>query len=92
MSTPTNIDEAFPDEPLPPAPDAPRKQVAGTHYNRHKIQPIDIIDEYGLDFYEGNALKYLLRRKGKGKDRLPKRREDLMKCAHYIEMVIARLK
>jgi len=56
-------------------------QVGGTHYTKHKIQPWDIIDAYGLNFYEGNALKYLLRRKGN-------RLEDLQKAKHYIEKLI----
>jgi len=53
------------------------RQVGGTHYQK-KIQPWDIIDEYSLDFYEGNALKYLLRDKD---DRV----EDLKKAMHYLE-------
>lgn len=58
-----------------------KKQVGGDHYKKKKIQPWDIIDEYDLNFYEGNALKYLLRTKS---DRL----EDLKKCLHYIEKEI----
>lgn len=57
------------------------KQVGGDHYSRHTIQPFDIIDEYDLDFYEGNALKYLLRRKDN-------RIQDLEKAKHYIEKCI----
>jgi len=65
-----------------------RKQVGGTHYNSHRFMPFDIIDEYGLDFYEGNAVKYLLRkRKGSVEDR----KVDLEKAIHYIEEVIKRL-
>lgn len=60
-----------------------RKQVGGDHYSRHLIQPVDIIDEYELNYFEGNALKYILRRKG---DRL----QDLEKAKHYIEMCIER--
>ena len=60
---------------------AKNNQVGGDHYKRHSIQPWDIIDEYGLDFYAGNALKYLLRRKG---DRV----EDLQKAIHYMERLI----
>ena len=60
------------------------RQVAGDHYQRHSIQPWDIIDEYGLNFYEGSALKYLLRRKGS-------RVEDLHKALHYIERQIEML-
>lgn len=58
-----------------------RKQIGGTHYAKHKIQPWDIIDEYKLDFYEGNILKYLLRDK---KDRI----EDLEKLIHYAEKAL----
>lgn len=54
------------------------KQVGGNHYKEHAIQPWDIIIEYGLDYFEGNALKYLLRRKNN-------RFEDLSKAIHYLE-------
>jgi len=60
-------------------------QVGGDHYSSHCIQPFDVIDEYNLNFYEGNALKYLLRRKD-GTDRLT----DLMKARHYIDVLIER--
>ena len=53
-------------------------QVGGTHYQA-AIQPWDIIDAWELDFFEGNALKYLLRYKYKGKAL-----EDLDKLAHYV--------
>ena len=62
-------------------PTAMNKQVGGDHYKKQKLQPWDIIDEYELDFYLGNALKYLLR------DR-PDRVEDLNKCIHYIEKAL----
>ena len=52
-------------------------QVGGTHYKK-EIQPWDIIDEYQLNFYEGNALKYLLRAKSN-------RLEDINKAIHYLE-------
>lgn len=57
------------------------RQVGGSHYKKHSIQPWDIIDEYGLGFYEGNVLKYLLRDKGS-------RREDLEKAVHYLEKML----
>lgn len=60
---------------------ARHSQVGGDHYSKHGIQPWDVIDDYGLDFYEGNALKYLLRRKG---DRV----EDLQKAIHYLQKEI----
>lgn len=60
------------------------EQVGGDHYSKHAMQPIDIIDAYDLNFYEGNALKYLLRYKDKNGV------EDLKKAAHYIQMLIER--
>lgn len=71
------------DDPAPAAKTSARDiQVGGDHYKK-AIQPWDIIDAFDLDFYEGNALKYLLRRK-------TNRLEDLKKCAHYIQACIER--
>ena len=61
------------------------RQVGGDHYAKHRIQPWDIIECYNLDFFAGNALKYLLRRKT-GVPRL----EDLQKLQHYVEKLIDR--
>ena len=61
-----------------------RYQVGGDHYSKHKIQPWDIIREYGLNFWEGNAVKYLVRRKP-GVVRV----EDLKKARHYLDELIA---
>lgn len=61
------------------------KQVGGSHYKKHNMQPWDIIDEYGLNFYEASALKYLLRKKGN-------RTEDLNKLIHYAEKEIVNIK
>lgn len=58
------------------------KQIGGDHYSKHIIQPIDVIREYSMDFFEGNALKYLLRYKEKNGV------EDLLKCKDYIDMII----
>ncbi|WP_281952009.1 DUF3310 domain-containing protein [Nitrosophilus kaiyonis] len=61
-----------------------QKQIGGNHYIKHKIQVWDIVDEYNLDFYEGNILKYLLRYKDKNGV------EDLKKMQHYLEKLIER--
>lgn len=71
-------------EPKVEAP-VSEKQVGGDHYKRTAIQPWDIIDDHGLDFYRGNALKYLLRAGKKG-DAV----QDLRKAIHYIEKCIER--
>lgn len=60
------------------------QQVGGAHYIKYKIQPWDIIDCYGLSFYEGSALKYLLRYRDKNGV------EDLKKARHYIDALIAK--
>lgn len=59
------------------------RQVGGSHYGgERQLQPWDIIDAWGLDFYEGNVLKYLLRYKNKYGT------EDLKKAQHYLEKVL----
>lgn len=57
-------------------------QVGGNHYKGKKIQPWEIINANELDYYEGNALKYLLRHRSKNG------KEDLLKALHYIEAII----
>lgn len=59
-------------------------QVGGEHYVKYAIQPFDIIDCYGLSFYEGSALKYLLRHRDKNGV------EDLKKARHYLDVLIAK--
>lgn len=75
-ANPTKMERPEP-WPEPPKP----TQVGGNHYSKHKFQVWDIVDEYGLNFYEGTALKYLLRRKV---DRL----EDIKKCVHTLQKLI----
>lgn len=65
-----------------PAKSAWDIQVGGQHYKDKAMQPWDIIDAWGLDFYEGNVLKYLLRAKFKNGV------EDLKKARHYLDKKI----
>ena len=37
-----------------------------THYGKLKIQPVDVAEDWGLDFNLGNVLKYIARHKHKG--------------------------
>ena len=62
---------------------ARKMNIGESDYSKHEIQPWDIIEEYGLDFWEGNALKYLLRKKNS-------RKEDLQKAIHYLEKCVER--
>lgn len=57
------------------------KQVGGTHYQK-AIQPFDIAKVWGLGYWRGNVLKYLLRAPFKNK------KEDLLKAKHYLDYII----
>lgn len=57
------------------------KQVGGDHYKRMPIQPIDYITKNGLNWYQGNAVKYVTRAPHKGM-----LVEDIRKAIHYLEM------
>ena len=59
------------------------EQVGGNHYNSKTIQPIEYILANGLDFCEGNVVKYISRWKDKNGV------EDLEKCRQYIDFLIA---
>lgn len=65
--------------------DALSKQVGGTHYKDMAIQPVTFIIANGLDFCQGNIIKYTCRYKQKNGV------EDLRKVIHYAEMLIASL-
>lgn len=66
-----------------PVSDPRNRQVGGDHYLDHAIQVWDIVEDYGLDFFRGGALKYLLRAGSKGPAL-----EDLRKAQHYLEKAI----
>lgn len=71
-----------PRDDLPP-PNA--IQVGGSHYKHRGIEPWDIIEAWDLDFFEGNAIKYILRRKPDTPRTL-----DLQKAIHYLEKCLER--
>lgn len=58
------------------------------HYTSGKIETIDFIEDQGLNFHRGNAVKYIVRA---GKKDPEKEIEDLKKAAWYINREIARL-
>ena len=53
------------------------------HYNK-KIQPLEYIEANGLDFAEGNVIKYVTRYKEKGG------LDDLLKAKDYLQILINR--
>ena len=57
-----------------------------SHYVKG-IEPIKVIESWGLNFSLGNAIKYILRSPYKGKQI-----EDLEKARWYIDREINRLK
>ena len=57
-------------------------QVGGDHYKKCKIQPVEYIHANGLDFFQGNIVKYITRFRDKGG------KADLEKIKHYCDMLI----
>ena len=58
------------------------------HYTDGKIEVIDFIEDKGLNFHRGNAVKYIARA---GKKDPAKEVEDLKKARWYIDREIRRL-
>ena len=58
------------------------QQIAGTHYSKLKIQPVQYIHANGLGFCEGSIVKYITRWRDKGGI------EDLRKARHFIDLLI----
>lgn len=62
---------------------ANERQEGGDHYKRFgDLQPWDVVHHFDLEFFDGNAVKYLLRWRHKGGV------EDLRKARHYIDKLI----
>lgn len=59
-----------------------------SHYNKGKIEVIDAIEDWELNFSRGNAIKYVARAGLKDKET---EIEDLQKALWYIEREIKRL-
>lgn len=58
------------------------KQVSGNHYKGLKIQPIEYIHANGLDYLQGNVVKYVTRHKSKNGA------ADIQKAIHYLELIL----
>lgn len=57
-------------------------QEGGDHYKKLDIQPVEYIHANGLDFFQGNVVKYVTRHKEK------KGAEDIRKAIHYLQMIL----
>lgn len=67
---------------ITPSKSALDKQVSGNHYKDCGIQPIEYIHANNLNYFEGNAVKYITRhRKKNGK-------ADIEKAIHYLELML----
>lgn len=78
----TNFETVLDDEPDNDAVNHP------AHYTSGKIEVIDFIEDKGLNYHRGNAVKYIVRA---GKKDPAKEIEDLEKAAWYIAREIERI-
>lgn len=69
-----------PSEMIPTPPS--KRQIGGDHYKNFPIQPAEFIHKNNLGFLVGNIVKYACRYKIKGG------KEDLLKCKHYIDLLL----
>lgn len=57
-------------------------QVAGNHYKKYKIQPLEYAHANKLDMFQGSVVKYITRFRDKNG------REDLEKIKHFVDILI----
>ena len=57
-----------------------------SHYNQGKVEVIDAIEDWNLNFCEGNVIKYVARHRHKDEPI-----EDLKKAKWYLERLIKSL-
>ena len=57
-------------------------QEGGDHYKGYPIQPVEYCQKNGIQFMEGNAIKYLTRHQDKNGA------EDLKKAIHYTQLAL----
>lgn len=57
------------------------------HYKKGSIEPIEVIEDWGLGFCLGNAVKYIARSEHKGS-----KKSDLEKVLWYIQREIDNIK
>ena len=63
----------------------PKKEMVDhpSHYNQGKIEVIDAIEDWDLNFCEGNVIKYVARHRHKSEPL-----EDLQKAQWYLDRLI----
>ena len=58
------------------------KQIAGSHYKKLKLQPVEFCQVNELNCCESAVIKYVCRHRDKNK------KEDLRKAIHYLQLLI----
>lgn len=66
----------------PPGTGSNARQVGGSHYGLRWMQHWDVVALFGLDYFQGQITKYVMRWRDKNGV------EDLKKAAHYLEKYI----
>lgn len=66
--------------------DSTKKVSHPAHYNAGLFEAIDVIEDWGLDFHCGNALKYISRHKHKNDPR-----GDIKKAIWYLQRYMEKL-
>lgn len=61
--------------------------IGSAHYKTGKIEPWEVIEDWGLDFHLGNVIKYIGRYRVV---RPRKKKEDLLKMTHYLLRFVLR--
>lgn len=79
------IPQLIPEESLFPERSKNDNPIKPDYYNDSKITPFDVINDWKLGFYLGNAVKYI-KRAGKKKDN--SRLQDLKKIREYVDQEI----
>lgn len=57
-------------------------QIAGDHYKKMAIQPVEYVHANGIGYFEGNVIKYVSRWRNKNGI------DDLKKARHYLDLLI----
>jgi hypothetical protein len=58
-----------------------------SHYTFGKIEVIEVIEDWDLDYHRGNAVKYIARAKHKGAEL-----QDLEKAQWYLNRAVEKMK
>jgi len=67
-----------------------KKQIGGDHYKQLPISISEFLYKNKINWYSGNAIKYLVRFDKKHSNKA-KQIEDLNKATHYIQLLIEQL-